>query len=456
MQMNFNLNLTQEQKLIMTQQMQLSVKLLQMSTYDLQQHIEKEAQENPVLDITYNDTDKESLEKKLDYKEMVKYFEFDNYGHHFYEKSDEDEVSPFNFVSQKKSLKDFLKEQLIDLGVKDYSKLICEYIIDSINEKGYLDSSAEEIREELGLTSEIIEKAISFVQTLEPDGIAARNLKECLKIQLKKKGYFDEKLYILVDNFLEALAENKYALIAKELNVDIKRAQEYGDIIKTLEPKPSRGFYTGDEVKYITPDAYIKNINGEYFILINDSILPKIIINDTYREIIANEKDKLALDYVKEKINSALFLVKSIEQRKSTIYRVLEKILEIQKDYFDKGEKYLKPMTLKDIAESLDMHESTVSRAIKEKYISTNRGTIKIKDLFTTGLSTNNSEEDVSTTFIKNKIKDLIDKEDKNKPLSDQIICDKLNEDGMNISRRTVAKYREEMNIKSSSKRKRF
>lgn len=456
MQMNFNLNLTQEQKLIMTQQMQLSVKLLQMSTFDLQQHIEKEAQENPVLDITYNDTDKESLEKRLDYKEMVKYFEFDNYGHHFYEKSDEDEVSPFNFVSEKKSLKDFLKEQLIDLGVKDYSKFICEYIIDSINEKGYLDSSTEEIGEELGLPSEIIEKAISFVQTLEPDGIAARNLRECLKIQLKKKGYADEKLYILVDNFLEALAENKYALIAKELNVDIKRAQEYGDIIKTLEPKPSRGFYTGDEVKYITPDAYIKNINGEYFILINDSILPKIIINDTYREIIANEKDKLALDYVKEKINSALFLVKSIEQRKSTIYRVLEKILELQKEYFDKGEKYLKPMTLKDIAESLDMHESTVSRAIKEKYISTNRGTIKIKDLFTTGLSTNNSEEDVSTTFIKNKIKDLIDKEDKNKPLSDQTICDKLNEDGMNISRRTVAKYREEMNIKSSSKRKRF
>ncbi|WP_264848316.1 RNA polymerase factor sigma-54 [Clostridium omnivorum] len=454
--MNFNLNLTQEQKLIMTQQMQLSVKLLQMSTFDLQQHIEKEAQENPVLDITYNDTDKESLEKRLDYKEMVKYFEFDNYGHHFYEKSDEDEVSPFNFVSEKKSLKDFLKEQLIDLGVKDYSKFICEYIIDSINGKGYLDSSTEEIGEELGLPSEIIEKAISFVQTLEPDGIAARNLRECLKIQLKKKRYDDEKLYILVDNFLEALAENKYALIAKELNVDIKRAQEYGDIIKTLEPKPSRGFYTGDEVKYITPDAYIKNINGEYFILINDSILPKIIINDTYREIIANEKDKLALDYVKEKINSALFLVKSIEQRKSTIYRVLEKILELQKEYFDKGEKYLKPMTLKDIAESLDMHESTVSRAIKEKYISTNRGTIKIKDLFTTGLSTNNSEEDVSTTFIKNKIKDLIDKEDKNKPLSDQTICDKLNEDGMNISRRTVAKYREEMNIKSSSKRKRF
>lgn len=454
--MNFNLNLTQEQKLIMTQQMQLSVKLLQMSTFDLQQHIEKEAQENPVLDITYNDTDKESLEKRLDYKEMVKYFEFDNYGHHFYEKSDEDEVSPFNFVSQKKSLKDFLKEQLIDLGVKDYSKFICEYIIDSINEKGYLDSSTEEIREELGLPSQIIEKAISFVQTLEPDGIAARNLRECLKIQLKKKRYTDKKLYILVDNFLEALAENKYAVIAKELNIDIKRAQEYGDIIKTLEPKPSRGFYTGDEVKYITPDAYIKNINGEYFILINDSILPKININDTYREIIANGKDKLALDYVKEKINSALFLVKSIEQRKSTIYRVLERILELQKEYFDKGEKYLKPMTLKDIAESLDMHESTVSRAIKEKYISTNRGTIKIKDLFTTGLSTNNSEEDVSTTLIKNKIKDLIDKEDKNKPLSDQTICDKLNEEGMNISRRTVAKYREEMNIKSSSKRKRF
>jgi RNA polymerase sigma-54 factor len=427
-----------------------------MSTFDLQQHIEKEAQENPVLDISYSDTNKEATEKNLDYKEMVKYFEFDNYGHHSYEKNDEDEVSPFNFVSEKKSLKDYLKEQLVDLGVKDYSKFICEYIIESINEKGYLDSSTEDIGEELGLPNEIVEKAIGFVQTLEPNGIGARNLRECLKIQLKKKGYTDEKLYFLVDGFLEALAENKYALISKELNVDIKRAQEYGDIIKTLEPKPSRGFYTGEEVKYITPDAYIKSINGEYYILMNESILPKIIINNTYKEIITNEKDKQALDYVKDKINSALFLVKSIEQRKSTIYRVLEKILELQKDYFDKGEKYIKPMTLKDIADSINMHESTVSRAIKEKYISTNRGTIKIKDLFTTGLSSNNSEEDVSTSFIKNRIKDLIEKEDKNKPLSDQTICDMLNKDGMNISRRTVAKYREEMDIKSSSKRKRF
>ena len=165
------------------------------------------------------------------------------------------------------------------------------------------------------------------------------------------------------------------------------------------------------------------------------------------------EEDKDAVDYVKEKLNSALFLIKSIQHRKSTIYRVLEKILELQKDYFDYGEEYLKPMTLREIAESLDMHESTISRAIRDKYIYTSRGTVKIKDLFTTSISSSVNGEDVSVKIIKRSIKDLIDKE---KPLSDQAICDLLNKEGMNISRRTVAKYREEMGIKSSKGRKRF
>lgn len=453
--MEFSLNLTQEQKLIMTQEMQLSVKLLQMSSFELQEYIEKEIQENPVLDAKVASTENQE-KKELDYKELVKYFEFDNYSHHGYEKNDEDEVSPFNFISEKKSLKEYLKEQVRDLNEKDYIKSICLYLIENIDKKGYLAIEDKEISEELKISERLTEYCIELIQSLDPSGIGARNLKECLKIQLNKKGINDENIFTIIDEHLELLAENKYNNIAKSLQIDVKKAQEYGDIIKSLNPKPSIGFFTGEEVKYIAPDAYIRKIDNEYFIIMNDDLSPRLTINEIYKDIIKNEDDKNAVDYVKEKLNSAMFLIKSIQHRKSTVYRVLEKILEKQRDYFDFGDEYLKPMTLKEIAEELEMHESTISRAIREKYIYTSKGTIKIKDLFTTAISSTSNGEDVSVKIIKKAIKEFIDKEDKAKPLSDQVICNLLNAEGMNISRRTVAKYREELGIKSSKGRKRF
>jgi len=457
MRMDFNLNLVQEQKLIMTQQMQLSVKLLQMSTFEIQQFVDKELQENPVLEAKYDNVNKEvEGNNRIEYKELAKYLEFDNYSHRSFEKNEEDEVSPLNFISVKKSLKEYLKEQILESGEDNITKSVCEYIVDNLDERGYLDSKVEELAEELNLPVKVIENSLEVVQSFEPNGIAARDLKECLMIQLLKKGITDENLFAIIDNYLEALAENKYMSIAKQLSIDVKEAQRYGDIIKSLEPKPSRGFYTGEEVKYIMPDAYIRKINNEFHIIMNEEILPRLNINEVYREILSNETDKLAIEYVKEKINSAMFLMKSIEQRKSTIYRVLEKILELQKEYFNYGVLHLRPMTLKDIADSLEMHESTISRAIKDKFIYTSNGMVKIKDLFTTGLTSSSEDEDISVVRIKNQIKELVEGENKIKPLSDQIICDMLNDKGMNISRRTVAKYREELGIKSSSKRKRF
>lgn len=457
MNMNFNMTLTQEQKLVMTQQMQLSVKLLQMSSNELLEYINKEYAENPVIDANYEkDLEEVKMQDKYDYKEMIKYFEFDNYGNQSFGSYDQDEVSPFTFISTEKTLKDFLLEQIMELSIDEFQRTICKYIIESLDARGYLDISLEDILEELNISQEVGEEALELVQSLEPTGIGARNLIECLEIQLTKRGYGNEKLYTIVEEHLEDIAENRYAQIAKALNVTPKEAQEYGDIIKTLEPKPSRGFYTGEEVKFIIPDATIRKIDGEYFIIMNEGVLPKLSINPMYKEILNGSKDNLARDYVKQKINGAMFLIKSIEQRKSTLYRVLEKILEKQKEYFDKGENYLKPMTLKEISEALDVHESTVSRAIRDKFILIDRGTIKIKDLFTTGIAGDNGEEDINTIKIKNEIKKLVDSESKEKPLSDQNICNELNNNGFNISRRTVAKYREEMGIKSSSKRKRF
>ncbi|WP_193353400.1 RNA polymerase factor sigma-54 [Clostridium botulinum] len=455
--MNFGLSLTQEQKLIMTQQMQLSIKLLQMSTYELQQYVEKEVQENPVLDSQNIHKEDKGIED-INYKKLIKHLEYNGNEYGSYSSyNKEEETSPFNFISNEKSLKEYLQEQIIELNENKYIKSICIYIIENIDDKGYLPVRDEEISEELKVPLHSIEEAIDIVQSLEPDGIGARNLKECLKIQLKKKSINNSKICEIIDNFLPLVAENRYNVISKKLSISIKKAQEYGDVIKTLQPKPSRGFYTGDEVKYIVPDAYIKKIDNEYYIIMNEELLPKLTVNSLYKDIVLNDTDENAVEFVKEKLNSAIFLIKSIENRKSTIYRVLEKILEIQRDYFDLGIKFLKPMTLKEIADSLGMHESTISRAIRDKYINTNRGTILIKDLFTTGITANNSTgEDISVEFIKREIKELIDKEDKKKPISDQIICNILNNKGIQISRRTVAKYREELGIQSSKCRKRF
>ena len=459
MKLDFNLNLAQEQKLIMTQQMQLSIKLLQMSTYDLREYIENEFLENPILegDFDFVQEDKK-FEDKIDYKEMIKYLEFDNYSSQSYGEYNKDEdISPFNFICDKESLTEYLQEQLIENEEDEYKKAIVSYMIENLDSKGYLDIPLEDICSELNISMELGKEALELLQDLEPDGIGARDLKECLKIQLIKNGLLDENLEIIIDEYLDLVADNKYNVIAKKLKIAPKEAQDLGDKIKKLEPKPSRGFYTGEDVKFIIPDAAIRKIDGEYFVIMNDGVIPRLSISNIYKDILNNKKDKNAENYVKEKLNSAMFLIKSIEQRKSTLLRILEKIVENQKDYFDKGKKYLKPMTLKEMAEMLGIHESTVSRAIKEKYILTSFGTVKIKDLFATGLSVNKSDgEEIAVVNIKKQIKEIIDKEDKKKPLSDQAICNYLNENNLNISRRTVAKYREEIGIKSSSKRKRI
>ncbi|MFL0247743.1 RNA polymerase factor sigma-54 [Candidatus Clostridium stratigraminis] len=449
--MNFELSLTQEQKLIMTQEMQLSVKLLQMSSIELKEHIENEVLENPVLEYADENKDNNST---MEYKEFMDFLKKDKT--YYNNENTDEEVSPFYFISEKKSLRQFLREQINELNVNDFYRSICYNIIDNLDEKGYLDEEVKDMAMNLRIEEKFVSHALRIIQDLDPAGIGARNLEECLKLQLKRKNIIDETLLAIIENHMEDIAENKYNKIAKMLNVELKIVQEYADIIKKLEPKPSSGFYDGEETKFILPDAYIKNINGKHEVIINEAITPGLRINPIYKEILSNDSDKKAVEYVKQKIDNAVFLMKSIEYRKSTIYRVVEKIVEFQKDYFEYGDDFLKPMTLKDIADNLGIHESTVSRAIKDKFINISKGTIKIKDLFTLGLSSKDNTQDISTNLIKKEIKLLIDSEDKTNPYSDQGICGILNEKGMNISRRTVAKYREELGLKSSSRRKRY
>lgn len=450
MQMDLKLNIYQKQKLILTQVMQQSINVLQMSANDLREYIEKEFEENPILEAEFNLIESKDNIKLSNYLNN-RYDE--NYN---YQYNNEDEISVFNFISDKKSLKDYLHEQLGEIKSDIKIKKVVSYMIESLDSKGYLENTLQEISSELGIDEDICQNALETLQSLEPCGIGARDIKECLLIQLKDKGILDENIQEIILKYLEYIADCKYNYIAKELKITPKEVQAYGDIIKGLEPKPSRGYYTGEEVKFIIPDAYIVKIGDKYNVIMNKDIIPNITINNLYKQEILNGKNKKEVEYVKEKVNNAIGLINDIEQRNNTILKLLECIVKKQKAYFENGKEYLKPMTLKELADELSIHESTVSRAIKDKYILTSRGTIKIKDLFCNGIvSSRVNGEDVSTNNIKNKIKQLIKLENKNKPLSDQAICDLLNKEYIDISRRTVAKYREELGIKSSSKRKR-
>ncbi len=462
--MNLNHGMYQEQRLILTNEMRVSLQLLQMPIYELQECIESELDANPLLEIDYDspietdemdDKSPSKEEKKLDYDQLLPAGNHELYLSEIsYQHPDDTEDNPINYVSQQASLKDYLYEQLI--GLDEDIKVICEYLIEMINEDGYITDDISEVAQELKISDSLAMQALNKIKELEPWGIGAEDFRECLIIQLKKKNQYDVNLEEIIHHHMEQLAENKLKDIAKLLKVSLEKAQYYTDIIRSLEPKPSRGFYTGSDVGYIIPEAFVKKIGEEYYIIMNDSMLPRLNVNTYYRSMIKEGHNQEVTDFLKDKVNHAIYFIKGIEQRRLTIYRILELIIKYQKDYFDHGEAYLKPMNLKDLASELNLHESTVSRAIKDKYISAPGGTLKLKNLFTKGILIGVGEEDVSTNRIKKTIEQLIKAEDSRKPLSDQEICNLLNKENLNIARRTAAKYREELGFRASSKRKKY
>lgn len=457
MNFDYNLKITQEQKMILTQSMQQSIKLLQMSMHDLRQYIDNEYSENPILEMDELKVENEEYIKSKDElitKEFIENFAEENYREEINYDRDE-QLSPLNFIEKKKSLKEYLYEQLLEINEEKYKIGIAKYIIESLDSRGYLEISIEEIAKELNISKCDVEKSLKIVQSLEPYGIGARNIQECLIIQSLRLNILDDIIENIILYYLEDVARNKYDTIARKFNISASEAQRYGDLIKRLEPKPSRGFFTGDEVSYIIPDAEIKNINGELYIVMNDSVLPKLVLSNTYKSVLNDKLDVETISYVKENINKAVFLIKAIEQRKNTLYKVLECLIDKQKEFFIKGPEYIKPLTLKDIAQEIKFHNSTISRAIKDKYVLTSYGTIKIKDLFSNIVQYKNNEG-IVPVHIKNEIIKFISMENKNKPLSDQALANLLKEKNIDISRRTVSKYREQLGIKSSSMRKRI
>ena len=411
--MDFTLKLKQEMKLSLTQEMKISMNILQMSSSNLKDFIEKEALKNPMLEVTYSTP-------------SSKY------------NSDEETTSPFDFIIEEKTLIDFLEEQLGYLKISPKIKSICEYVINNLDDRGYLSISKLEIKKALKISTAQLKEAMDIIYTLEPAGIGAENLKESLKIQLITKDIIDEKLFTLIDDYLEELGDRKYSLISEKLHVSVEQIEDYLDIIKSLEPIPARGYLVGNKTNYVVPEAKIEIVDDELTVTLNEEAIPKIKINSSYKS--TNSLSD------KNNMYTAINLIKSIEKRYITLERVLNQLIVKQKNFFFRGKDFLQTLTLKDIAKELNLHESTISRAIRDKFIETPQGIIAIKSLFIL-----NSE----CLEIKKTIEELIKSENKSSPLSDEKISLYFKNKGCSIARRTIAKYREELGIPSTRERKR-
>ncbi|OPJ56430.1 RNA polymerase factor sigma-54 [Alkalithermobacter paradoxus] len=441
--MKFSLDLKQTQKLTLTKELKQSLDILNMSSIELEEKIIRENEQNPLMDIEKNEN--------IDWNRYINDLSKKSKIVSSVDTSDEN-YSLENIINYNVTLYDYLKEQISYIKLDTENKKILEYIIDSIDEDGYLRIDIIDIQKDLNVDNDAILKNIKLIHTLDPSGVGARNLEECLLIQIKQLGIDNNVLEKIIGEDLNLLAKKKYKEICKKYKITTEELMEICDIIKKLEPKPGRKFDIHNNT-YIVPDVIVEKLGDKFLVRINEKNIPRIHINSFYEEVLKNTKDDEAREYIKEKLNSAITLIKNIESRKNTILKVSNEILNKQLEFFRHGKKHLKPMTLKDVANNLNIHESTVSRAVNGKYIHTPYGLFELKYFFSSHLKEN---EDIASTSIKNIIKDIISLENKRSPHSDAKICNILKEKNINISRRTVAKYREELGIESSSRRKTF
>lgn len=454
MKLGYDLVIEQAQKLSLTPELIQSIQILQLSNFDLIEYVKSELVENPILENakSLDETQPIDIQEKLRESD----FEAERFRQFEYSADDEEDHTYEQYVSREETLTDHLLLQLSLSKIKSDEAAIGRYIIEAIDDNGYLTMSLEEVAEALGEDIEKVDHVLDVIQNFDPVGVGARDLRECLVIQLSARGMLTEEIEYVIYNMLEELANKKFAVIAKQLGLKKEDVQELSDLIKTLDPKPGRAYGSGKETNYIVPDIILENHHGEFELSSNFKSSPKLRVSSYYDKLVQEAAhDGELKKYINEKFNSAVWLIKSIEQRRKTIYDVSEAIFKHQEEFFQKGEKYLKPLTLRQIAEELGIHESTVSRTINGKYIQSPRGIYELKYFFSTGISTGDGGS-VSSSSIKSVIKDLIKSEDEKKPYSDQEIADILKRRDIEISRRTVAKYRENLGILSSSKRKRF
>jgi RNA polymerase sigma-54 factor len=469
------------QSLIMTQKLQQAIKLLQLSRMELVGEITQALETNPVLEDDQFEEEKVAGEDELglgklaegestpdeikpdESKSASEEWDWDSFlkdrlmptpvGEH-----EEREALPFESLNAEKStLRSHLiwQLQMAKLDLDEEAETIGLLIIGNIDKDGYLRVTVEEIAAEMGgLDPTRVEQVLEIVQSFDPPGVAARTLKECLQLQLKVLGVADPLVLDIVDRHLNNLGNKNYHAIARDLKVPLDLVVEAGDLIANLEPKPGRGF-DSEEADYINPDVHVEKVGNEYVIRLNDDGLPKLRVNSYYLEALRGP-DKLpdsVKSYIQKHLDNALWFIRSIHQRQKTLYRVTESIVRFQRDFLDHGLSHLKPLTLRQVAEDVQMHESTISRVTTNKYVYTPQGVFDLKFFFNSAINMSLGDQ-IASESVKEKIRQMVQSEDPENPLSDQDIADMLRRQDVIIARRTVAKYRGMLGVLSSSKRK--
>lgn len=431
----------QTQKLAMTQELQQSIQMLQYNTDDLLTFLENKALENPLLEI------------KVDTDDSLLLYKSKNQG------SNQSGDSKTEWLEQvpdnRLSLFEYLINQ-VHLNYRDtYLRKLVLHLIQFVDKNGYLSTPLDDIRIQTQATEIELLDALTLLQMLEPTGVGARDLRECLLLQIEKDNTAPNLAYIIVEEYFEELANRKWAVIEKAYDIELFEIQEIVDYIQKLQPYPGAGFSNEDE-SFIIPDVIVKVKGKQIEVTSTKRSTPTLVFQQKYFEQMSQRADKEVLDYLKNRKSEFEFLQKGVIQRGNTILRVAEEIVSQQHDFFLDPKRPLKSLQLKEVAKKIGVHESTVSRSVNGKYLQTDFGMFELRSFFTVGISQGTEGDELSTDMIKKEIQQLVDEENKNKPLSDQKIVESLLSKEIKISRRTVAKYRDELDIPSSSKRKRY
>lgn len=481
--MDTKLDIRLAQKLIMTPQLQQAIKLLQLSKLELEQIIDQTLLENPVLEENAVETtiDEDDAYKALQTSEgsnaaeeertesispldgvslkWEDYFDEDKGDNRElgYLKENDEEIQTYDqTLSRPSSLYDHLLWQL-NLSKSDQKvREIGEVIIGNIDENGYLQVTLEELEALCGAPREKVLEVLIFVQGFDPPGIAARDLRECLLIQIAQIGFQGTIVETIIAEHLSDFEKKRFPVLARKLGITLEDLSHAIRVIERLEPKPGRSFHSPDNA-YIVPDVFVIKHEGEYIVLLNEDGLPRLRINPVYRRMLKGNSGLGGEErsYLEDKFRSAIWMIRSIEQRNRTIYKVTQSIVKFQVDFFEKGVSYLKPLTLKEIAEDIMMHESTVSRVTNNKYMCTPQGIFELKYFFSSGLATSDGDS-CSSRSVRDLISRFIAEENSSKPYSDQQIMKFLKDRQIEIARRTVAKYRKELRIPSASRRRKL
>jgi RNA polymerase sigma-54 factor len=458
---------TLSQQQVLAPQLQQSLQILQAPMLELRNLIQQELQTNPTLEDdsaepTIEDKQRERDEFAEEFDRLAKLDEewrdYMAQSSGYSARSAEDEERRqffFDSLVKEETLQQHLVEQVHSSDLSPQDRTLAELIIGNIDDRGFMQSAPEEIAQNTGMELEDIQRVLEVVQTFHPVGVGSRDLRECLLIQLKRVGKEASLEYRIVDRFLEDLGKRRFPEVARRLGTTVEQVQRAANFIGTLDPKPGQ-IFTPDPNNYVLPDVTVEKIGSDWQISLNGDQIPHLRISNTYKDIMAQDNNGTEVkDYIRDKIRSGKFLIKSIHQRQQTISNIAHEIVGRQIDFLDNGPSALRPMTMVQIADAVGVHETTVSRAISGKYIATPHGVFEMKYFFTPGYQTAGGES-MSNTSVKGAIAELVKGEDSKNPLSDKEIVEILSKRGIPIARRTVAKYRNELNILPSNMRKEF